>query len=108
MKVDVKTHSLIGPSVLKENSDVKPSELNKRWQTLKATTQRMIQSDIMPISRQYRADRMFEQLRIKGTIFTDTRAGRYKYLDRNHYVQVFSNKNFFADAYPIYKNSLAG
>ena len=43
-----------------------------------------------------------------GRIFTDTMVGWYKSLDGNHYVQVFANNSFFADANPIYKNSLAG
>ena len=75
---------------------------------LKATIQRILRSAIMPISRKYRADRMFEWPRIKGRIFTNTLAGRYKSLDGNRYAQVFSNYYFFADAYPMEKKSLAG
>ena len=64
--------------------DVNPSDLSERWQiglgaaakTLKATTQRMLRSAIMPIARRHRVDCMFERPRIKGTIFTDTMAGR--------------------------------
>ena len=32
----------------------------------------------------------------------------YKSLDGNHYAQLFSKDSFFADAYPMDKNSLAG
>ena len=90
------------------------SYLSERWQirlgattkTLKATTQRMLRSAIMPISRQYRDYSMFERPRIKGGIIIDTMAGCYKYLDGNRYAQVIANDSLFADTYPMEKNSL--
>ena len=51
---------------------------------------------------------MFDQPCIKGTIFTDTMAGRYNYLDSNLYVQVFANDSFLASAYPMENKSLEG
>ena len=51
---------------------------------------------------------MFEQPRIKGGIFTETKAGWYKSLDKNCYAQVFSNDSLFAAAYTMDKKSLAG
>ena len=51
---------------------------------------------------------MFKRPCIKGTIFVDTITGRYKSLDVNRYEQVFANESFFADAYPIEKENLAG
>ena len=68
---------------------------------LKATTQRVLRSSIMTISVRYMFERMFERPLIKGEIFTDTMAGRYKSLDGNCYDQIFSNKYFFAAAYPM-------
>ena len=82
-------------------SDVNTYDLSKIWRIglgastmmLKATTQRVLRSAIMPISRQYRADRMFEELRTKGEIFIDKISGRYKSPDGNRYAQVFSKKS---------------
>ena len=65
-------------------SDVNPSDLSKirkiglgaATTKLKARTQRMIRSFIMPISRQYRTDHMFEWPCIKQMMVTDTMEGR--------------------------------
>ena len=93
---------------------VNPSNLSYIWyiglvavtKMLKATTQRMLRLSIMPILRRYRADRMFDWPRIKGVIYTDMMAGRYKSLDINLYALVFSNYSFFAAAYPMEKKIL--
>ena len=96
--------------------DVNLSDLREIWQiglgsatkTLKVTTQRMLRSAIMPISRQYRADHMFEWPYIQGAIFKDKMVGRYKFLDGNHYAQVFTNDSLFAAEYPMDKKILSG
>ena len=46
---------------------------------------------------------MFDQPRIKGTIFMDTMTGQYKSIDGNRYAQVLSNDYFFAAVYPMDK-----
>ena len=66
----------------------------------------MLISGIMPISRQYRADRILEHPSIKGAILTYTMAGRYKSLEGKLYAQVFINDYFFAAAYSMYKKSI--
>ena len=75
---------------------------------LKATTQRLMRSAILPLARQYRADRMFIRLCIHGTIYTDTMNGRYKSLDGNKHANKFTNELFFATAYPMEHKSSAG
>ena len=97
-------------------SSITPSDLSVRWyiglgqatQTLKVTTQRLMRSAILPLARWYCADRMFIQLCIRGTIYTDTMNGRYKSLDDNKHVQIFANESFFATAYPMEHKSSAG
>ena len=76
--------------------------------TLNATTQRLVQSALLPLSHQYRADRMYERPQIRGTIYMDTMGGRHKSLDGNRYSQVFTNDSFFAVSYPMDKKSSAG
>ena len=93
-----------------------PEALSERWQiglvqakeTLKRTTQRLVRSAIMPLSRRYHADRQFQTKRLDGKWATDTMDGRVKSLDGNRYAQVFSNQNFFAKIYPMEKKSEAG
>jgi hypothetical protein len=82
------------------HSLVSLEDLSKRWQigleqskeTLKRTTQRVIRSAVMPLARQYRADRMFQTKRLAGKWASNTMDGRVKSLDGNQYAQVFSNR----------------
>ena len=98
------------------HSTVTPSDLSERWfiglgqatQTLKATTQPLMRSTILPLARWYRADRMFIRPHIHGTIYTDTMNGHYKSLDGNKHAQIFANESFFATAYPMEHKSSAG
>ena len=91
-------------------------DISERWSirlsqansSLNATTQRLVRSALLPLSRQYRADRMYERLRIHGTIYTDTMGGQHKSLDGNRYAQVFANDSFFVVSYPMDKKSSAG
>ena len=90
---------------------VTPTDLSERWciglgqatEILKVTTQRVLQSAILLLVRQYRADRMFTRPRIRGTIYTDTMNGRYKSLNGNKNAQIFMNESFFAAAYQMEK-----
>ena len=98
------------------HSAVSAEELSDRWgvgllrakQTLKVTTQKGIRSALLPLSRRYRADRIFDKRVLPGKWFTDTMDGRCKSLDGNRYAQVFTNKQGFVEAYPMEKKSQAG
>ena len=88
---------------------VDANELSERWgiglkqakQTIKSTTQRGVRSALLPLSRCYRADRMFELKRLRQEMYTDTLDGRCKSLEGNRYGQVFANNSFFAAIYPM-------
>lgn len=69
--------------------------------TLRVTTQRGIRSAILPISRRYRADRIFGVRRLNGKFATDTVYGKIKSLRGNVGSQLFSHKCGFKAAYPI-------
>ena len=70
--------------------------------TLDATTQYHVRSAIMPLSRRYRTDRMFEPKRIKGIMASDTMDPRCDSMYGDYrYAQVFGNKQMFCEAYPI-------
>ena len=95
---------------------VSAEEISDRWgiglmqaaNTVKVTTQRGTRSALLPLSRRYRADRVFEKPLLRGEFYTDTLDGRCKSLDGNRYAQVFANKNLFAVTYPMQTKSLAG
>ena len=95
---------------------VTPADLSERWyiglgqatEMLKVTTQRLLQSAILPLMRQYCADQMFTRPHIWGTIYTNTMNGWHKSLDGNKHAQVFANESFFAAAYPMEKKATAG
>ncbi len=100
----------------KRHSDVTAQELSERWfiglsqarETIKVTTQNHTRSAILPLSRRYRADRVFEKPLLRGDFYTDTMDGRCKSLQGNRYAQVIANKDFFAIAYPMASKSAAG
>jgi len=99
------------------HSAVTPEQLSERWniglaqskQTLLVTTQRGVRSAILPLSRRYRTDRMYNQRKLRGQRFyTDTLIGKYKSVTNNTCAQLFANESFFAKAYPMEKKSFAG
>ena len=98
------------------HTDVSPQDLSKHWcisiptaiKTLKNTTQRYLCSAILPLSRRYRVDRVFQRKTISGEWSTDTMYRRCKSLDGNQYAQVFANKNYFAKLYPMDSKGKAG
>ena len=95
---------------------ITPADISERWYvglsqantTLNATTQRLVCSALLPLSHRYQADHIYEQPRIRGTIYTDTMGGRHKSLDGSKYAHVFANDSFFAVSYPMDKKSSAG
>ena len=97
------------------HSGITPADISERWYvgmsqantTLNATTQQLVCSTILPLSRRYQVDRMYERPHIRGTIYTDTMGGWHKSLDGNKYAQVFANDSFFAVSYPMDKKSSA-
>ena len=110
--LDIGNNDILLPSVFqssKRHTDVSPEDLSERWfisiktakETLKRTTQRFLRSALLPLSRRYRADRMFEMKRLTGKWSTDTIDGRTKSLDGNRYAQIFANKQYFAKIYPM-------
>jgi hypothetical protein len=46
--------------------------------------------------------------RLVGKGASDTMDGRFKLLDGNQYTQVFSNRGFFAEVYPMVRKADAG
>ena len=92
------------------------ADISERWfiglqqaaNTIKATTQRLLWSAVLPLARRYRADRMYERPQFRGVIYTDTLNGRVTSLDGNRYAQVFATTDFFATVYPMDTKAKAG
>ena len=99
-----------------QHSSVSPQDLRERWfiglkkakDTIKNTTQQILRSALLPLARRYRADRMYERPRIRGTIYTDTMDRQHKSLDGNKYAQVFATDFHFSAVYPMESKGLAG
>ena len=49
----------------------------------------------MPLSRRYKADRVFQNNRLTGMWDTDIMDRWVNYLDGNRYAQVFSHRTYF-------------
>jgi len=101
----------------KRHSQVTSEQLSERWNigltqaknTLQVTTQRGIRSAILPLSRRYRTDRMYNQRRLRNQKFyTDTLFGKCKSITNNTCAQIFANESYFVKAYPMEKKSMAG
>lgn len=75
--------------------------LNKAKATMAATTQMATRSAVLPISRRYRADKMYGVKRLNGKFSTDTLWTDTKSLNQNKSGQIYSHKNGFAVCYPI-------
>ena len=73
----------------------------KAKDTIKATTQNGIRSAILPLSRRYRADRMYNLKRLHNKFATDTLYATVKSLNQNVCAQIYSHKGGFAVTYPI-------
>ena len=92
---DVLTDVPSPPSFTSGNrhTDVSPTDLAERWfisipqaiKTLKKTTQKFVRSAILPLTRRYRADRMFYRKTLAGEWSTDTMDGHIKSLDGNRH-----------------------
>ena len=98
------------PQVTSEN-------LSERWniglqqakQTMQVTTQKGVRSAIMPLSRRYRTDLMYQQRKLRNQKFyTDTLFGKYKSLTNNTCIQIFANESQFVKAYPMETKAMAG
>ena len=72
---------------------------NRAQATLFATTQRGVRSAILPISRRYRADRMYGIKRLNGKFSTDTLYGICKSLRGYVASQIYSHKCGFVVPY---------
>ena len=66
---------------------------------MKATTQNGTRSAILPLSRQYRSDGMYNVKRLQGRFATDTFYLKSKSIYGNTYVQIYQHKNRFAACY---------
>ena len=86
-------HAKIDASTLAHNFGI---GLKQAYATIKVTTQKAVRSAILPISWQYRADRMYQIQRLTGKLATDTLYGSCKSLCDNIASQIYSHKCGFS------------
>jgi hypothetical protein len=99
------------------HSAVTVEQLSEWWniglaqskQTLWVIPQQGVRSAILPLTRRYCTDCMYNQHKLREQrSYTNTLFGKYKSVMNNTWAQLFANELFFAKAYPIEKKSLAG
>ena len=83
-------HTKVSAELIAERFSIGPIRSQR---TLRVTTQRGIRSAILPISRRYRADRIFGVKRLNGKFATDTAYGKL--------CSLYSHKCGFKVAYPV-------
>jgi hypothetical protein len=98
--VSSERHSKVTAELVAERFGISPVRAQR---TLRVTTQRGVRSAILPISRRYRADRMFAVKRLQGKFATDTAYGKVKSLRGNIGTQLFTHKCGFKASYPLQK-----
>ena len=69
--------------------------------TMTATTQHGIRSALLPISRRYRSDRIYNVKRLSGKFAMDTFYADIKSLNQNIGAQIYSYKIGFSICYPL-------
>jgi hypothetical protein len=97
------------------HTSVTAAELSEGWciglaqaaNTIRITTQRGTRSTILPMSRRYRADRVFERPRLRGQFSTDTVDGKCKSIDGNQYAQLLATTDLSTAVYPMETKSMA-
>jgi hypothetical protein len=68
-------------------------------QTLQVTTQRGVWSAILPLSRRYCTDHVYNQRKLRGQQFyANTLFGKYKSVTNSTCAQLFAIESFFAKA----------
>ena len=82
--------------------------LETERKTLKSTTQRLIRSALLPLWRQYKADRIFRLPRLDGAWYTDALFPDVKSFDGNTCAQIFANGDYFATIYPMDSKAKCG
>ena len=91
-------HAVITADALAERWCIGPKRAHA---TLQVTTQRGVRSAILPLSRRYKADRMYNMRRLQGKFATDTFYPEFKSLNQNKCAQIYSHKCGFAACYPM-------
>ena len=92
----------------KRHGDLTAESLSELWSigpkqakaTLRATLQSGIRSAILPLSRQYRSDRMYNVKRLQGRFATDTFYADLKSIHGNTCCQIYFHKAGFQACYP--------
>ena len=93
-------HAKVTAELIAERFGIGPTRAQR---TLRVTTQRGVRSAILPISRRYRADRVFGVKRLIGKFSTDTVYGKVRSLRGNVGSQLYYHKCGFKVSYPIQK-----
>ena len=93
-------HLKVTAELIAERFGISPTRAQR---TLRVTTERGVRSAILPISRRYRADRVFSVKRLNGKFATDTAYGKVRSLRSNIGAQLYSHKCGFKVAYPLQK-----
>ena len=93
-------HNSVSAESLSENFCI---GINSARATLRATTQRGTRSAILPISRRYKADRMFDVPRLRSKFATDTIWADNRSLRQNVCSQIYTHKCGFNVPYHMPK-----
>jgi hypothetical protein len=95
---------------------IKADTLSEMWgilkkqahKTLRVTTQRGVQSAVMPLSRRYKSNLIYQTPRLGGLWYGDTLISNIKSIEGNTCAQIFANNEHFVEVYPMESKAMAG
>jgi hypothetical protein len=95
---------------------VSVEDISERWciglvqanTTINVTTQQRVRSALLPLSRRYRTDRMYNKERLRDDWAPDTYFARHKSLDCNACAEALANRELFVEAYPMESKRFSG
>ena len=98
------------------HSTVKAERLSEMWgiskkqahKTLRVTMQRGVRSAVMPLSRRYKSNLIYQTPRLGRLWYGDTLMSNIKLIEGNTCAQIFANNKHFVEVYPMESKAMAG
>jgi hypothetical protein len=98
-------HSTIKADTPREMCGISKKQAHK---TLRITTQRDVRSAVMPLSRRYKSNLIYQTPRLGGHGYGDTLISNIRSIEGNTCAQIFANEEHVVEIYPMESKAMAG
>jgi hypothetical protein len=76
--------------------------------TIRVSTQQGVRSAVVPLSRPYKSDLIYNTPRLGGRWYSDTIISNIKSIEGNTCAQIFVDDKHFVEVYPMEAKAMAG